>query len=64
MQFSHFKNELNELAVESLGPITKEMRKLLEDQKYLESLLIDGGDRANTLAKTIIDKTKNIVGYF
>ena len=38
MQFSHFKNELNELAVESLGPITKEMRKLLEDQKYLESL--------------------------
>jgi tryptophanyl-tRNA synthetase len=63
-QFSHFKNKLNELAVESLGSITKEMRRLLEDQKYLESLLIDGGDRANTLAKPIIDKTKNIVGYF
>ena len=28
-QFSFFKNELNQLSVETLSPITKEMRKLL-----------------------------------
>ena len=63
-QFSTFKNELNELAVDSLGPITQEMRKLLEDKTYLESILKDGGDRANILAQPIITKVKDIVGFY
>ena len=63
-QFSTFKNELNELAVDSLSPITQEMRKLLEDKTYLESILKDGGDRANILAQPIITKVKDIVGFY
>ena len=63
-QFSTFKNELNELAVDSLGPINQEMRKLLEDKTYLESILKDGGDRANILAQPIITKVKDIVGFY
>ena len=63
-QFSTFKNELNELAVDSLGPITQEMRKLLEDKTYLESILKDGGDRANILAQPIITTVKDIVGFY
>ena len=63
-QFSTFKNELNELAVDSLAPINQEMRKLLEDKTYLESILKDGGDRANILAQPIITKVKDIVGFY
>ena len=63
-QFSTFKNELNELAVDSLGPINQEMRKLLEDKTYLESILKDGGDRANILAQPIITTVKDIVGFY
>ena len=63
-QFSFFKNELNELSVEVLGPITREMRKLLEDKTYLEEILNKGGEKANIIAKPILKKTKEIVGFY
>ena len=63
-QFSDFKKELNEIAVETLAPITKEMRKLLEDKTYLESIIKDGGNRANILAQPIITKVKDIIGFY
>ena len=63
-QFSDFKKELNEIAVETLAPITKEMRKLLEDKTYLESIIKNGGNRANILAQPIITKVKDIIGFY
>ena len=63
-QFSDFKKELNEVAVETLAPITKEMRKLLEDKTYLTGIIKDGGNRANIIAQPIITKVKNIVGLY
>ena len=63
-QFSIFKNDLRDLAVESLGPITNEMRKLLDDKAYLQDILKEGGARANSIAEPIIRKTKNIIGFF
>jgi tryptophanyl-tRNA synthetase len=63
-QFSDFKKELNEVAVETLAPITKEMRKLLEDKTYLTGIIKDGGNRANIIAQPIITKVKDIVGLY
>ena len=63
-QFSDFKKELNEVAVETLSPITKEMRRLLEDKTFLTGIIKDGGNRANILAQPIITKVKNIVGLY
>ena len=63
-QFSDFKKGLNEIAVETLAPITKEMRKLLEDKTYLASIIKDGGNKANVLAQPIITKVKDIVGLY
>jgi hypothetical protein len=63
-QFSDFKKELNEIAVEILAPITKEMRKLLEDKTYLTGIIKDGGNRANIIAQPIITKVKDIVGLY
>jgi len=63
-QFSDFKKELNDVAVETLAPITKEMRKLLEDKSYLVETIKDGGNRANNIAEPIITKVKDIVGLY
>ena len=63
-QFSQFKNDLRDLSVDVLGPITNEMRKLLDDNKYLESILNEGGIKANDIASPIMKKAKNIVGFF
>ena len=56
-QFSFFKNELNQLSVETLSPITKEMRKLLDDKVYLEEILNNGADKANSIAEPILKDT-------
>ena len=59
-----FKNELNQLSVETLSPITKEMRKLLDDKVYLEEILNNGADKANSIAEPILKDTKEIVGFY
>ena len=63
-QFSFFKNQLNDMSVEVLSPITEEMRKLIEDKAYLESILNKGGENADNIASPILKKTKEIVGFY
>ena len=63
-QFSFFKNELNQLSVETLSPITREMRKLLDDKSYLEEILNNGRDKANSIAEPILKEAKEIVGFY
>ena len=63
-QFSFFKNELNQLSVETLSPITKEMRKLLDDKSYLEEILNKGMDKANIIAEPILKEAKKIIGFY
>jgi len=63
-QFSFFKNQLNDISVEVLSPITEEMRKLIDDKAYLESILNKGGENADSIASPILKKTKEIVGFY
>ncbi len=63
-QFSFFKNQLNDISVEVLSPITEEMRKLIDDKAYLESILNKGGENADSIASPILQKTKEIVGFY
>ena len=44
-QFSTFKNSLVDLAVAKLGPIGAEMKKLVQDPVYIDSVLADGSQR-------------------
>jgi len=62
-QFSAFKNELADLAVAKLNPITAEMRRLMDDQSEIEKLLAEGAEKANAIAEPIIDEVKRIVGF-
>ena len=43
-QFSAFKSALVDLAVAKLGPIGGEMKRLMQDPVYIDSVLADGSD--------------------
>lgn len=62
-QFSTFKNALVELAVTKLGPIDAEMKKLIADPAYIDSILADGSARARAIAHETMNAVKDIVGF-
>jgi tryptophanyl-tRNA synthetase len=62
-QFSAFKAALVELAVAKLGPIGAEMKRLMQDTAYIDSVLADGTARARSLAAETIKAVKDIVGF-
>jgi tryptophanyl-tRNA synthetase len=62
-QFSTFKAALVELAVAKLGPINAQMKRLMADPIYIDSVLADGAARARALAAETIKAVKDIVGF-
>ena len=63
-QFSQFKNSLVELCVAKLSPIASEMKRLVADPGHVDSILVDGADRARAIAAETMQATKDIVGFF
>jgi len=61
--FSEFKDELSELVVNKIMPISKEINKLLNEQSYLDSILLDGVEKANSVASKKIKNIKEIIGF-
>jgi tryptophanyl-tRNA synthetase len=62
-QFSTFKAALVELAVVKLGPVNAEMKRLVGDPVYIDSVLADGAARAGILAAETMRAVKDIVGF-
>ena len=62
-QFSSFKSALVELAVTVLGPINAEMKRLVADPVYIDSVLADGSARARIIAAETMKTVKDIVGF-
>ncbi|MCL7997160.1 tryptophan--tRNA ligase [Brucella sp. 21LCYQ03] len=62
-QFSEFKTSLADLAVAKLSPITHEMRRLVADSAYIDSVLKDGGERASAIAETNMRNVRDIIGW-
>ena len=61
--FSEFKNSLAEILVDKIIPISVEIKKLLEDKKYLEQILSEGHKRANDIASNKLKKIHELVGF-
>ena len=61
--FSEFKNSLAEILVDKIIPISVEIKKLLEDKKYLEQILIEGHKKANDIASNKLKKIHELVGF-
>lgn len=62
--FGAFKPKLADLAVEKLGPIGGEMRRLLADPAEIDRVLAAGAERANAIARPILADVKKLVGYW
>ncbi len=61
--FSEFKNQLSDLLVKKIEPISLEIKKLLNDQSYLDKILLEGVEKANSIASKKIDRIKEILGF-
>jgi len=61
--FSEFKEQLAEELVNKIEPISNEIKKLLEDKKFLDEILLDGVEKANLIASKKIERIKEIVGF-
>jgi tryptophanyl-tRNA synthetase len=60
--FSEFKEALSELAVEILGLIGSEMRRLTADPGYIDSILRKGAERASAIAVPVLREVQKISG--
>ena len=61
-QFSSFKPALAELAITVMSPINEEMRRLMDDPGFIDSVLADGGERAGSIADKTMKDVKEIIG--
>ena len=61
--FSEFKEKLAEKLVNQIEPISKEIKKLLDDKQYLDKILLDGVEKANLISSKKIERIKEIVGF-
>ena len=61
--FSEFKEQLSEELVKKIQPISNEIKKLLGDKSYLDKILLDGVEKANSIASKKIERIKEIVGF-
>ena len=61
-QFSAFKGALTELAVEVLGPLGSEMKRISEDSAYVDSVLRKGAEDARAIAGPVLSEVHEVVG--
>ena len=61
--FSEFKEMLAEVLVNKIEPISLEIKKLLGNKEYLDEILLDGVEKASSIASKKIERIKEIVGF-
>ena len=61
--FSDFKENLFQVVVDKITPISTEIKKLLNEKDYLDKILLDGCKKADNIASKKIEKIHEIVGF-
>jgi len=61
--FSDFKEQLADLVVEKISPISMEIQKLQKENNYIDSILKEGGEKANKIASKKVEEIKKIIGF-
>ena len=61
--FSIFKESLSQSLVDKISPISKEIKKLLNEGTYLDQILFEGCKKANEISSKKIKKIHEIVGF-
>ena len=61
--FSEFKEKLSDELIKTIDPISNKIKKLLKEQSYLDKILLDGVEKANSIASKKMKRLKEIVGF-
>ena len=61
--FSKLKVQLAEILVNKMSPISDEIKKLINDQQYLDNILLEGANKAEEIAGKKIKEMKKIIGF-
>ena len=61
--FAEFKGKLSEALIEEIEPISKKIKELLNDEKYLDMILLEGSNKADVIASKKITEIKELVGF-
>ena len=61
--FLNLKKNLSDLLIDKISPISDEIKKLLNDKKYLDDILLEGSKKANEIAYKKIKEMKKLIGF-
>jgi len=61
-EFSYFKDKLSDVLIETICPVGKKIKELMDDRTYLEALLKKGQEKASKKAEENLKKIREIVG--
>tara|TARA_B100001057_G_scaffold500553_1_gene616280 strand:+ start:1533 stop:2534 length:1002 start_codon:yes stop_codon:yes gene_type:complete len=61
--FSQFKEILSQILIDKIIPISKEIKKLLNEKNYLDEILSEGCKKAGETASLKVEKIHKILGF-
>ena len=61
--FSELKDKLSQVLIDKIIPISKEIKKLLNEKTFLDILLLEGSEKADRIASQKIKKIHEILGF-
>ena len=62
--FSEFKEKLSNILISKIEPISKEIKKLLSDESYLDQVLLKGSEKADKIASKKMREIKELIGFY
>ena len=62
--FRQFKEDLSEVVINKISKISNEMKKLLSEKVFLESILQNGSLEAKQIAEKNLDEIKDLINFF
>ena len=61
--FYEFKENLIQVLVDKIFPLSLEIKKLLNEKGYLDQILVEGAQKANDIASKKIKEIHKIMGF-
>ena len=61
--FSEFKENLSEVLIDEINPISNEIKKLLKEKSFLDQILDSGRQKADKIASEKVKKIQEIMGF-
>ena len=61
--FSQFKENLAQVLVEKISPVSEEIGRLINEKKFLDEILLDGYNKANNIASKKLKMMQKIIGF-